>query len=86
MVDFEGILAEAATTGIQFDDFNLTTGLVTGGLISLDGIHLTARGYALMANEILQVMDTAFDSNFAEGTNGLPRAEDFPTNFAPTLQ
>ena len=41
-VDLRLVLAEA-TTGIMFDDFIMTTDLVTGGLVSLDGVHLTAR-------------------------------------------
>ncbi len=34
-------------------NYTMTTNLVTGGMISLDGIHLTARGYAMMAKEII---------------------------------
>ncbi len=86
MVDLNSVLTEAATTGVAFDGYNLTTGLVTGGLISLDGVHLTARGYALMANKILEEIDTEFGSNFAEATDGLAKADDFPTNYSPTLQ
>jgi len=62
-VDLRAILAEA-TTGIMFDDFIMKTDLVTGGLVSLDGVHLTARGYALMANKFLEAIDTTYLSNF----------------------
>lgn len=86
MVDLNSVLTEAATSGIEFDDFNLNTALVRGGLISLDGVHLTARGYALMANKMLEVIDSEFGSNFTEATNGLAKAQDFPTNYSPTLQ
>lgn len=85
MVDLNSVLTEAATIGVPFDGYNLTTGLVTGGLISLDGVHLTSRGYALMANEMLKAIDVEFGSNFATATNGLAKADDFPTNFTPTL-
>ncbi|MCG1035048.1 SGNH/GDSL hydrolase family protein [Polaribacter sargassicola] len=85
MVDFKGILQEA-TTGIVFDDYTMTTNLVTGGLISLDGVHLTARGYALMANEILAAMDTEFGTNFTLATGGLAKAGDYPTNYSPALR
>jgi len=84
-VDFKGILAQAKT-GLKFDKFNLTTNLVTGGLVSLDGIHLTGRGYALMANKMLAAIDLAYGSNFAVATNGLAKAKDYPTNYSPTLQ
>jgi hypothetical protein len=85
LVDFKGVLTEAST-GIVFDDYTMTTSLVTGGLVSLDGVHLTARGYALMANKILVAMDNKFGSNFAKATNGLAKAGDYPTNYSPTLQ
>ncbi len=85
MVDFKGVLQEASM-GITFDDYTLTTKLVTGGLISLDGVHLTARGYALMANKILAAMDAEFGSNFTKATGGLAKAANYPTNFSPMLR
>lgn len=81
LVDFKTVLAEA-TTGIMFDNNLITTGLISGGLISLDGVHLTGRGYALMANKILAAMDVKFGSNFTSATNGLAKAEDYPTNYS----
>ena len=86
MVDFKSFLIEAATSGIVFDDYTMTTNLVTGGLISLDGVHFTARGYALMANKILAAMDAEFGSNFTEATNGLAIAGNYPTNYSPLLR
>ncbi len=91
LVDLKTVLVAASETGIQFDDFILNTNLVTGGLVSLDGVHLTARGYALMANEILKAMDKpvsegGFGTNFSQATNGLAKANDFPTNYSPVLR
>lgn len=86
IVDFEAILVEASTSGIKFDNYTMTTKLVTGGLISLDGIHLTARGYALMANKFLAAIDATYGSNFLKATNGLANAGAYPTNYSPTLQ
>ncbi|WP_343328505.1 G-D-S-L family lipolytic protein [Polaribacter staleyi] len=85
LVDFKGVLQEAST-GIMFDGYTMTTSLVTGGLVSLDGVHLTGRGYALMANKILAAMDAKFGSNFTTATNGLAKAGDFTTNYSPLLQ
>ncbi|MEO9571854.1 MAG: G-D-S-L family lipolytic protein [Polaribacter sp.] len=85
-VDLNSILTEASTAGIVFDGYTMTTNLVTGGLVSLDGIHLTTRGYALMANKILAAIDTTYGSNFITATNGLAKAGDYPTNYSPTLQ
>lgn len=83
-VDLKGILQQAATTGIQFEDFTMTTSLVFGGLVSLDGIHLTARGYALMANKFLEAIDAAYGSNFiAAGQTA--SANDFNVSYPPNL-
>ncbi len=85
LVDFKGVLTEASS-GIAFDGYTMTTDLVTGGLVSLDGVHLTARGYALMANKILASMDAEFGTNFTTATNGLAKAGDYPTNYSPMLR
>lgn len=85
LVDFKGILLEASTTGISDGNFILTTRLVTGGLVSLDGIHLTSRGYAVLANEMLAAIDATYGSNFiAAGIKADPG--NYLTNYPPTLQ
>ncbi|WP_289044545.1 G-D-S-L family lipolytic protein [uncultured Olleya sp.] len=85
LVDLNGILSQASSTGIMYDDYNLTTDLVTGGLVSLDGIHLTARGYALMANKFLEAIDLTYGSNFIASGN-VAKAEDFGVTYSSTLQ
>ncbi len=85
LVDFKGILQEASTTGISDGNFIFTTKLVTGGLVSLDGIHLTSRGYAVLANKILAAIDATYGSNFiAAEVKADPG--NYPTNYPPTLQ
>ncbi|MEP1489889.1 MAG: G-D-S-L family lipolytic protein [Algibacter sp.] len=85
LVDLNAILTELASTGITFGDFTMNANLVTGGAVSLDGIHLTARGYSYMAYKFLEAIDTTFGSNFIESGN-IPNPGDFPTNYSPTLQ
>ncbi|MBV7268828.1 G-D-S-L family lipolytic protein [Winogradskyella luteola] len=85
LVDLNSILEQASTMGIVFDEFNLNTDLVFGGLVSLDGIHLTARGYALMANSFLEAIDATYGSNFVASGN-VAKAGEFPTNYSPALQ
>jgi hypothetical protein len=84
LVDLNAILTEATTSGYQTGNFILTTKLVTGGLIGLDGIHLTSRGYALMANEFLKAIDATYGSNF-EASGNFSNAGDYPTNYSPLL-
>lgn len=83
-VDFKSILEQASTTGFASGDFILTTDLVSGGLISLDGVHLTSRGYALMANEMMKAIDVTYGSNF-EASGNLVDPGEYPTNYPPTL-
>ncbi|MFD1614566.1 G-D-S-L family lipolytic protein [Gelatiniphilus marinus] len=85
LVDLNTILQDAKINGILFDDFTLQTNLVTGGAVGLDGIHLTSRGYAYMANKFLEAIDTNFGSNFVASGN-VAKAGDYPTNYHPTLQ
>lgn len=86
LVDLNSILTEASSsTGITFDDFSMNTSLVFGGLVSLDGIHLTARGSALMANSFLKAIDATYGSNF-EASGNLAKANDFVVSYSPLLQ
>ena len=85
LVNLNSILQEASTSGISYNSFTLTTSLVTGGAVSLDGIHLTARGYAFMANKFLEAIDAAFGSNFVASGN-TANIGDYPTNYSDTLQ
>ncbi|MEY8849887.1 G-D-S-L family lipolytic protein [Psychroserpens sp. XS_ASV72] len=85
VADLRAVLEQASTSGYPYDDYVMTTDLVFGGLVSLDGVHLTSRGYGLMAREFLVAIDTTFGTNFiASGTT--PVAADLPTNYSPTLQ
>ena len=85
LFDFYNLGVEAVS-GIVFDDYTMNGKLVTGGIFSLDGVHTTARGYALIANYVLAAMDVEFGSNFTTATNGLAKAGDYPTNYSAMLR
>jgi len=85
LVNFKDILIEAATTGLTSGNFTLNTNLVTGGLISLDGVHLTSRGYAVMANEMMRAIDETYGSNF-EASGNFYDCGNYPINYPITLQ
>ncbi|MCX7546428.1 G-D-S-L family lipolytic protein [Xanthomarina sp. F1114] len=85
LVDFKGILIEASTIGFPSGNYILTTELVRGGLISLDGVHLTSRGYAVMANEMMRAIDLTYGSNF-EASGNFVDPGNYPTNYPPNLQ
>tara|TARA_B100000809_G_scaffold265969_1_gene326586 strand:+ start:7221 stop:8720 length:1500 start_codon:yes stop_codon:yes gene_type:complete len=75
-VDLRVILSEAYSSGIMFDNFNMSTDLIFGGLVSLDGVHLTAKGYAYMANKFLEAIDTTYGSNFG-ASGSMLKANDY---------
>jgi lysophospholipase L1-like esterase len=40
--------------------------LCYGGTFSLDGVHLTGRGYAIIANEFIKAINKTYKSNLPE--------------------
>ncbi|WP_255572897.1 SGNH/GDSL hydrolase family protein [Hanstruepera marina] len=84
-VDANALLSELNSTGIASGSFILTSELVTGGMFSLDGVHLTSRGYAVAANEFMKAIDATYGSNF-EASGNLVDVGQYPTNYSPTLQ
>ena len=52
-----------SASGIQFDGVKYSATFVTGGTFSLDGVHLTGRGYAVVANEFLKAINYKYKSN-----------------------
>ena len=49
-------------SGIQFDGVKYTAKFVTGGAFSLDGVHLTGRGYAIIANAFINAINGKYGS------------------------
>ena len=84
-VDANALMQTLANGGFKDGDYTLTANLVTGGAFSLDGIHPTARGYALIANQFMKAIDATYGSNF-ELSGSLYDIGNYPTNFSPTLQ
>jgi len=63
-LDANALMQEMADGGLTSGQFTLTADLVVGGAFSLDGVHLTARGYGAIANEMLEAIDATYGSNF----------------------
>lgn len=57
VVDARARQLELFNGGITSNGVTLRQPLVTGGAFSLDGIHLTPRGYALIANEFIKAIN-----------------------------
>ncbi len=60
MVDVEAMMQQIANGGIAYDGGVITSTYASGGGFSLDGVHPTARGYALIANAIIEKMNMTF--------------------------
>jgi lysophospholipase L1-like esterase len=48
--------------GVFIDGVTVNGDFITGGLFSLDGVHMTPRGYALVANEVMAKINATFGS------------------------
>lgn len=53
-------------SGIQFDGVKYTANFIKGGTFSLDGVHLTGRGYALIANEFIKAINITYKSTLPQ--------------------
>ncbi len=58
------VRASDAAGGTKLYGVNFSTMFVTGGLFSLDGVHPTSRGYAVLANEFLKAINNKFNSTY----------------------
>lgn len=53
-------------SGILYDGIRYTAKFVTGGTFSLDGVHLTGRGYAIVANEFIKAINAKYKSTLPQ--------------------
>ena len=57
------VMDQLTTTGINANGYTLTSTYVTGGAFSLDGVHPSPRGYALIANKFIEAINAKYGSN-----------------------
>lgn len=62
LVDVNAAMNQLANGGITYDGGIVTNEFVYGGGFSLDGVHPTARGYAVISNIILKRINQEFDA------------------------
>ena len=51
--------------GIKIAGESFNAGFITGGVFSLDGVHPSAKGQGIIANEFIKVMNDQFGANIA---------------------
>ncbi len=61
-VDTKVIMTQLSSGGIVSNSFTLTSAYVTGGAFSLDGVHPSPRGYALIANAFTAAINAQYSS------------------------
>lgn len=63
LLDTEILMTQIAGAGISANGFTMKSTFVTGGTFSLDGVHPSPRGYALIANKFIEVINAKYGSN-----------------------
>ncbi|GAB3635569.1 SGNH/GDSL hydrolase family protein [Hymenobacter arcticus] len=62
VVDANSFLTRVATSGIATNGVNNTATFASGNFFGLDGVHPTPRGYAIIANEWIRVINSYYGS------------------------
>ncbi|SMO42833.1 GDSL-like Lipase/Acylhydrolase family protein [Saccharicrinis carchari] len=65
-VDLNALMQEAGTTGLLLDGHTYTSTFISGGIFSLDGIHATARGSAIIANAFIKAINKQYNTNIPQ--------------------
>lgn len=73
-VDAKAALAQVANGGIAFNGGVVTSTYATGGGFSLDGVHPTPRGYALVSNLIIDAVNAKYGSTLPKVDIGTYRS------------
>jgi len=62
-LDAAALLTQLSESGIDYGNGSITSDFVSGGGFSLDGVHPTARGYAVIANAVVDTINSGFNAN-----------------------
>ncbi|SCY23846.1 hypothetical protein SAMN02927903_00992 [Flavobacterium caeni] len=65
-VDAKAIMEDLLDGGIVRNGYTMKTDYVTGGMFSLDGVHPSPRGYALIANFFAAAVNATYGSNLPD--------------------
>ena len=85
LVDINALFATVSTQGLTINGYTGTSAFL-GGFFSLDGIHPTNTGYAVVANTFIDAMNAAFKTSTADVNLATVAAADplWPPNLAAT--
>ena len=75
-VDANATLRDLATNGIAIGGIDFGSAFLTGGIFGYDGVHPTAFGYAYIANQFIDSINTQFGGS-------IPEVDLYPFIFGP---
>jgi len=79
-VDVNALMTQLASSGVRFGNFHMTSAFVQGGAFGMDGVHLTARANAYVANKFMEAIEAKYGSAFKKY-----KPEDFPMSYPSSL-
>ncbi|MCF8240289.1 MAG: hypothetical protein K9J16_02810 [Melioribacteraceae bacterium] len=63
VVDINSFFTDISQNGYSANGIDFTATYVSGGLFSLDGVHPTSAGYAVVANEFIKVINEKYNAS-----------------------
>ena len=75
-VDANAVLKQLANGGILSGTYHFTNQFVIGGAFGLDGVHLTARANAYIANKFMEAIEKTYGSSLRKY-----KPQDFPIGY-----
>ncbi|MCF8302515.1 MAG: hypothetical protein K9I94_04495 [Bacteroidales bacterium] len=68
LADVNEILSKSVTEGLTYDGIDFSAEFITGGLFSVDGIHLSKRGNAIIANHFIMAINAQYNAQIPRVT------------------
>ncbi len=62
LVDINTFFSGVATSGLTSNGLKFTSDYITGNMFALDGVHPTTRGYGIIANQFIKVINATFNA------------------------
>lgn len=78
LADMNQFMKTLTNTGLTFDGVEFSPKYIEGGVFSLDGVHPNSKGYAIIANEFIRVINQFYGSNIPTVPIGNYRGITFP--------
>jgi hypothetical protein len=78
LVDANGIFDQISANGFTMGGLHITTAFVTGGFFSYDGVHPSAIGYGIIADEFIKALNAARNTS-------IPRPDFSEILFTPNV-